>query len=356
MRQQLADLVAFTADASGAATFRVGPVPQSLQWNVNLSVPGAPFSATFSPSVGPVGWGYFQGPFGFGPIAIPSNMTLVVTATGLQPNTQYGASYIGVSDLATALDPVMPAPAAGLQTTDVQRSTPLVTSTTLKPIVSALFNPPPFACANVPGVRIYAANQAAQLCQIFVQWSDQFSTSGLPLFPRTFVLGPLGTGSALAVNVPHMGDQFHLAAQPGAGNLNLALYVAHTNLARYVYSAGVDPVSGALPDVLLYKDNGAVPAGAGNIVATSATIYAGPATFGFRTNAAAWEIALEALDGLNTWHSIAQFSNQMFVAGSPDGWTIPVTLPPAPIRCNITNSDGAPKNFAVSLTADAWRN
>lgn len=112
MLAQLEQYATVTADADGAATFTFPPVPQALSWVGNISITGAPMTATFNATVGQTPWGYWQGPFGFGPILCPQNMTLVIAATGLKPGVQYAALWLGQSAPPDELPPTMPAPAA----------------------------------------------------------------------------------------------------------------------------------------------------------------------------------------------------------------------------------------------------
>lgn len=101
-----------TSDAGGNATFTFdGP---SSGW-VNqgaIFVQGAPTTAQFSATAGPVPWGSWAGAQPYGVQAWPGD-TVTVTAMGLAPNTTYQAGWVG-AQVPEALANYLAPTAAGL--------------------------------------------------------------------------------------------------------------------------------------------------------------------------------------------------------------------------------------------------
>jgi len=95
MQQPISFAPSAQASSSGTATFTVPSVPISQTWIGTLSIPGAPSSASFSALIGGLSSGNWIGQNTFGPITIPQNLNLQVTATSLTPGQSYQLNFQG---------------------------------------------------------------------------------------------------------------------------------------------------------------------------------------------------------------------------------------------------------------------
>jgi len=95
MQQPISFAPSAQASSSGTATFTVPSVPISQTWIGTLSIPGAPSSASFSALIGGLSSGNWIGQNTFGPVTIPQNLNLQVTATSLTPGQSYQLNFQG---------------------------------------------------------------------------------------------------------------------------------------------------------------------------------------------------------------------------------------------------------------------
>jgi hypothetical protein len=110
--RQLNTAKAAKADANGNATFTFEAPPNGTTQTGTISVPTAPTTATFQvvigANVGGQPWGDWGGNSIYGPIQASGNQVVVVTATGLTPNTAYLCSWIGSADPTDLVQPIYP--------------------------------------------------------------------------------------------------------------------------------------------------------------------------------------------------------------------------------------------------------
>ena len=93
--QPLALQITATANASGAATFTFARVPLTQLWTGTVGAATAPDTASFSAATGATYLGTWIGSNSFGPVQFQNGDQLVVTASGLVPNTQYVMTFSG---------------------------------------------------------------------------------------------------------------------------------------------------------------------------------------------------------------------------------------------------------------------
>jgi len=112
MQQPISFAPSAQASSSGTATFTVPSVPISQTWIGTLSIPGAPSSASFSALIGGLSSGNWIGQNTFGPITIPQNLNLQVTATSLTPGQSYQLNFQGTVYTSEEALPAFAFPAA----------------------------------------------------------------------------------------------------------------------------------------------------------------------------------------------------------------------------------------------------
>lgn len=96
------------ASASGVASFTFAAPPTGLAFTGTLTCGGAPTTAIFVATIGATSWGDWAGNSVYGPVQALSNQQLIVTATGLTPNTSFELVWAGSSDSADAVQPIYP--------------------------------------------------------------------------------------------------------------------------------------------------------------------------------------------------------------------------------------------------------
>lgn len=363
-REQLEQYAVTNADSTGAATFKFPNVPQSLAWVGNITIPGAPFSSLFVAKVGNTPWGVWTGPLPFGPVLASSGMQLVVTATGLQPGVQYSACWLGVSDLATELGPVMPAPSSASAATFP-----------IAPIISVFnqggvsFTSQQFQCSNVKGARYVLQNLGATAVFMQLQWSPSSGSittaqgqtnalgnqivNGLPVFStgQSFRNIVVAAGGFAEFTHPHLADFLTVVVQGVTGAAILFnLVVSHVDSDRITWGSILHV---NVPDVLL-ASNQTVNAGAGGNAGPSVDIYAGQCVCSVitPTTATTWSVLIQAtgVDGVAI--NLARLTH---ATGGVGGCTIPLVVPPAPLSVALLNSGAAGINMQISIVADSWQ-
>lgn len=354
-QQQLEAYAQATADATGAAQFKFPFVPQSLTWVGNVTVLGAPYSSLLVATVGTTPWGVWTGPLPFGPIMAPQRTQLVITATGLQPGINYSASWLGISDLADQIGPVMPAPASAIAATFPVA--PVLLQLNFQPGLT--WTSPQFQCSNVAGARyVIQNNDTVNALVIQLRWQP---TSGpittaqvnqLPVFStgstfRNIVIPPSGFAN---FTHPHLADYLTVTANSPTGTTQLKfnIVVAHVASNKIAWS-GI--IHDTIPDSLFHF-NGSLPVGA-SIPAVTVDVYAGPATFGVTVPAASnWAASIDAQGTDGVFATIARMNN---LTHSTSGGTLQLTLPAAGVRCSFANNDAAAKTVTLALLVDDWR-
>ena len=108
--QILSQTVSATADSSGKATFTFTSPPAGFTWTGTLTCAAAPTSTVFLATVGAVSWGDWGGNSVYGPVQVlgQGSQQLVVTATGLTPNTSFTMQWNGSSDPSDLVSAVWP--------------------------------------------------------------------------------------------------------------------------------------------------------------------------------------------------------------------------------------------------------
>jgi hypothetical protein len=108
MAQSLDKQVAGTSDLNGAATFTFQSPPTGFWWTGTLNCPAAPTGAVFQAKMGATQWGEWGGNSVYGPVQAQPNRQLVVTATGLIPNTGYVLTWLGSEQTSREAEVVYP--------------------------------------------------------------------------------------------------------------------------------------------------------------------------------------------------------------------------------------------------------
>lgn len=347
--QQLEQQVAATSDATGAATFTFAPVPQALTWYGNVRIQSAPFAATFRAVVGAGtgagdDWGQWQGPLFYGPVACIANRTLQIIATGLEPATTYYATWLGISDNADVVPPVVPM-AAPPQAPGFSAN-PFLNATT----VAASYTSPIFPCSNIKGARWSFVNSNALdglPCLVNIAWLQDDAVSTVAY--REIII-PSNVGVA-RFSHPHLGASVQVTAAPIAGaNLSLQIFAAHVDSDRSVWSSVID--AGAnLPDALITTAQSI--GAAANRTTLAKSVYAGPASFGSSTTGVKYRARLEAQNVNNSWQLVAEV-NQVTAVGQARP-PRPVIVPAAALRIITYNDDASTQTVSAALIADAWR-
>lgn len=358
-QQQLEAYAQATADATGAAQFKFPFVPQSLAWVGNVTITGAPYSSLLVANVGTTPWGVWTGPLPFGPIMAPQRTQLIITATGLQPGITYSAVWLGISDLADSIGPIMPAPASAVAATFP-----------VAPILSVFnqggtsFTSPQFQCSNVAGARYVIQNNDA-VNAIVVQLRYRPTAGPITTAPVNAQGAPqlpvFSTGSTFRNIIvpaagfanfthPHLADYLTITVtNPPGSAVNFNMVVTHVASNKIVWSGIIHEF---VPDALLaFSGNTAVGANVG--IASSVDVYAGPAFFSLAPGLATpFTANLFAMDTAGTFELIAHMDQNSLTTS---GGSLMVIVPPAPLRLDFTNGSAAIHPIQLALIADSWR-
>ena len=144
MQQPISFAPSAQASSSGTATFTVPSVPISQTWIGTLSIPGAPSSASFSALIGGLSSGNWIGQNTFGPVTIPQNLNLQVTATSLTPGQSYQLNFQGTVYTSEEALPAFAFPAATPTTQQMLQTMNLIgtgVTTTNEEIVNITIDP-----------------------------------------------------------------------------------------------------------------------------------------------------------------------------------------------------------------------
>jgi hypothetical protein len=106
---RLRDTVDATSDSGGNLAIVFDPVPLGKGWWGTVSVPAAPFSATFKLYLNNQQIGQIAGPNPYGPLAVLGGERLSLTGTGLTVSTQFSGIFLGVMRETTDVDELVSA-------------------------------------------------------------------------------------------------------------------------------------------------------------------------------------------------------------------------------------------------------
>jgi hypothetical protein len=197
MAQSLDKQVAGTSDLNGAATFTFQSPPTGFWWTGTLNCPAAPTGAIFQAKMGATQWGEWGGNSVYGPVQAQPNRQLVVTATGLLPNTGYVLTWLGSEQTSREAEVVYPS----------ANSTAL-TALTTPAVAQQLYSTPspvtvPFtqSVALTPGIRtlVIQAETVSATYPGFFYLEVVGEVSGFSYYTGTFYLFVPTGNSALAV-------------------------------------------------------------------------------------------------------------------------------------------------------------
>lgn len=279
-------------------------------------------------------WGTWSGSAPFGPVTIQGNIRFTITGSGLQPNTQYIARFIGVGDLIsniTATPAPAPIGASSLVGTDsiideMVFAVPAGTSQTFQ------F----FPCINFSSMRLAAVLSDDGPAVIEAKWFNAQGTAEMGY--RRYVIG--ATGPRLEVCVPHLGDQLAITiSSQSANDSTFSLCVTHTTQILSTFG-GLDNYATGAPLT--------VPTGPSNIIVPS-FIYGGPAIFNLnaRALAAGYILAIQAQEPDGTFADL-----QVYDQDDGTRLLLPLFLPAAPLQFVIFNNTGAPQDIDADLMLD----
>jgi len=338
--QQYQQPVTATTNGLGQCTF-VFPYPtaadRAVQGTVSVNS-GASGVFVASDSSGTT-WGTWSGSQPFGPITIQGNVQLTVTATGLLPNTQYVAQFIGVADITANVDASMPTAlgATGLFGTDVMVQTEGLVIPAF-PTAGPTFGL--FPTSVFAGMRLNVHVNSGGPVSVFLQW---FTSDGNDdMGSRTFVADVTGgPGSDVSIALPHLGDVFLISVSTLIGTpANITLTATHCT----------QPI-GAWGGLDFYVFN----ASATNtqVILAPQFVYGGPAHLECLPSATIWNIQVQVENASGTWEDLVLRGSTAAFGGS----VLPVDfiVPARPLRIVNGNGDGAPKNTFVSLAYDLSR-
>jgi hypothetical protein len=149
--QQLNETTSATADGNGNAVFKFESPPSGKTWTGTLTCAGAPVTAIFLATIGATSWGDWAGNSVAGPVQCFGSgaQQLVVTATGLTPNTTFALVWAGSSDDTSSVQPIFP----DANSSAVAASIAGVVSQS----VDLLSNPTPTLVINVPQTFTFTA-------------------------------------------------------------------------------------------------------------------------------------------------------------------------------------------------------
>lgn len=355
MQQQLELVVTATTDATGAASFQFGAVPQSHTWWGTVQVADAPAAATFAAVVTTAGisnagtaWGQWPGPIPYGVVRAEGREQLVVNAIGLVPSTQYACTWLGIMDDSGE-------PIAEFPTSVAFATYPTAALINERRTDAGVYTSALFPVSNVKGGRYVFLNHAAAATVINMVWSTLPTVAGGALVQCGQRIVTLPAGGAAVFQHAHLGDFLQITAtRIGGGAVNLDVAYANIDSDRTIWNAIQGPTAGGvLPDVLFTATTTVVP---GTVVlASSSDVFAGPCTWEITpgTGAVSWSAFLQAQDTAGVWTIIARASQGNTTADGPA--SLLVIVPPAPLRVSYTNGDASNRAVGTNLTASSWQ-
>lgn len=352
MQQQLEKTTTATSDALGNALFVFEDVPPGLTWWGSVQITAAPFAALHSAEVNGAGtpgagtdWGSWSGPLAYGAVQCNERQNLQIISQQLAPLTRYSCVWLGISDDDPNPTPQFP---TAISIPQAFGTTPFVANVMSGAGPQQLG---PFPCSNVRGCRAALINLGTAPANFYLQWNSAPPPGLAPLLlgQRHLIVPAQGQAS---FTVPHLGDTLTVIAQTiGVPALNLNVVLSHVDSDREVWSNidGSTP-GGTIGDALFFVPMQSIAATT-TIQQLCPDLYAGAATFYAASGATNWTVTLEAMDSVGTFNRLAMFSQ----ASTAFDGVRPITIPPAPLRLSITNSDAAAKNMGSTLIADSWR-
>lgn len=209
--QQFRPVAKATTDTMGNATF--GPITPE-RWHYaaqgTISIDSGT-AGTFTAFIGSTRWGTWSGSAPYGPITLEAQNQLIVTATGLSPNTEYTLQFVGIEDEVANIQPSSPYPssvgATGLVGTDAIINLPALD---VPAGGSQTFDW--FPCINFAALRLAAELASGGPVTIECFWRNSDTTAEMGY--RRFVIGE--TAPKLQVVIPHLGDQLRIEVSAAA--------------------------------------------------------------------------------------------------------------------------------------------
>lgn len=330
------------SDATGAISFTMTTAPPGLVFTGSLSIPSAPSGAFFHCTAADDDWGTWAGPALHNPVQSNQQVPLVVTGTGLLPNTQYVCIFAGTQQPDGFEPAVWPTTAL---------TTPFATTTlqdgnTAPIAASGVATFGPYPSQGFASLRL-TINNPDNLLQynVAITWTDAHSNT---VGSQTFAISGF-QGSIAQTQQPHKGDFVTVSVQNIGGHAGSPfLYLANTTeLAAYW-------VGDSFSEGTVWES---LPVGAGvtSTLLFPSLIFAGPASlFVNAGGAATWHITVHATLLTGSDAQLYRIGNGDAGFTSGEGTTM-VMLPPAPIHVDFTNGSGGSVTPVLGLYMDTWR-
>ena len=336
--QQLIQQTPATTDALGNVEF-VFPyqLASDKGWQGTVSI-GSGQAGTFTAQdASGIKWGTWSGSQPFGPVTVQGNIRFTIDGSGLQPNTQYIAHFIGTGDLIANLTDA-PAPtalgASSLVGTDV-----IIDETTFALAAPSSQDFRYFPCINFSSMRLAAVLASGGPVLIEATWFNSDATAQMGY--RRYIIGP--SAPTLEVVVPHLGDQLEIRLTNSSGfDATFSLCATHTTHVLYCFG-GLDG----------YATGPITVAPGTTLVIEPSFIYGGPAILNVDAAAlstGSYEMALQEQTPTGGFTDIESRTD----ADGPR-LSLPLFLPAAPLRVTIINSTGSPQPMSADLMLDLHR-
>lgn len=363
MQQQLEQRVTATASVVGDATFVFPAVAQGLTWWGTIQIVGAPFSSLQSVLVTIAGvpnegtpWGTWAGPLAYGLVRAEGRQQVTVTASQLIPGVTYDATWLGISDDSLEPVPEFPTAIGGAQNFPTQAFLfqQLLTGAgqTVFPIQNQTLA---YSVSNVKGMRVRIVNLDIVALVVILAWySGATFSNAAEVGQRTIVIPAAGTAF---FTTPHLGDFLQVFIRNADSSAKQCqVILTNVDSAAAVFSGVFAGGANQVPEALIVWPPTLVVPGALLTVASSSTVYAGPACWNVQaTNVLdnpTWVALLQAQDVVGLWNTIARMDQD---SNGNTGGTMNVVVPPAALRVQVQNGDVANHTMASTLIADAWR-
>lgn len=333
-RARLVDSVVATSDVAGNATFTYGPVQLGYARTFAVRILNAPVGSFFTATASLIQWSFWNGPKVSDPIQLLENESVVVTATGLTPQTQYSMSIVGVSDLEQYTSPLAPD----------GRSAPALLDT--YQMVNGSF--------TLTGQRSFPA---AQMSYYVGAWDDiQFFLQGVTpgvgwrlvfhFFADAAGVFPTGTvtydvrsfGVAIVDSIPRLGSYLRIDVSASS----------YTSVAIFRIMARNGPTGspgGNNGNGLIIAVSPTAIAAGGNLILLPQSVTAGNAMWTIRSTTATWSAILSSVDRDGNGTFLAAIDGDgTFGAGIAS-----VIIPPQECQVELFNTGSGPNLMGTAL-------
>ena len=329
------------SDSAGNIVFTFPPPAASnLAWQGTLSIASGAAGTFSAASASGIPWGTWSASAPYGPITQPANDALIVTGAGLQPNTFYTASFVGVADEPTNLDDTRaPSPIGSSGLFGVDGIIDVMGSTLAAAGTDTYGS---FPCINFAAMRLAMEVTDGGPLLLLVAWQDQ--PLDFIMANRIYTLGENdGAGFKCQVCVPHLGDALTVQVLNNSGApATYTLVATHATQPLAVWG-GFD----------LYNAQAvSIPDSTPTTLLAPAYIFGGPATLSFNPSGAssAYTMRLQSQDDTGAWND---FETRTDADGGRQ--QIDVYLPAAPVRVEVEQTTGSAQDMTATLELDLHR-